>query len=238
MMNKQRPFQESDYETKLISDPVWDHILRCLDSSVDLTDKPLLRLATLLHDVGKPATKNTKEDGSITFYKHEVVGATIAYELMKRLKFSNADIEYVTKLVRYHQWRFETDTKEKTIRKWLQDVGKDIWEDLIVLRCADRKGNKHKMALGKGMITTKMRELMDKVYHLIQSGVPLFREDLAINGDDFRELGVRPGPIYKEIFSNLLGITANDPTKNNKEWLKEFVKRNYVEKKAKEQSED
>lgn len=216
------------------SDPVFDHILRCLDASVHLTDKPLLRLAVLTHDIGKPATKAVKEDGSITFYKHEVVGASIVYNWMKKMKFSNADTEYVSKLVRHHQWRFEDDTKDKTIRKWLQEVGKDLWEDLITLRCADRKGNKHKMALGKGMITSKMRELMDKVRHLIDSGVPLFKEDLAINGNDLQDLGVKPGPVYKEIFSNLLGIVVNDPKKNTKEWLSDYVRRHYAKEESKQ----
>lgn len=212
------------------SDPVFDHILRCLDASVELTDKPLLRLATLLHDIGKPASKNIKEDGSITFYKHEVIGASIAYNWMKKMKFANTDAEYVSKLVRHHQFRFEEDTKAKTIRKWLQKVGKDIWQDLITLRCADRKGNKHKMLLGKGIITSKMRELMDKVHHMIESEVPLFKEDLAVDGNDLKSLGIKPGPEYKEIFQNLLGIVVNDPAKNNKEWLLDFLRKHYVKK--------
>ena len=215
------------------AEPVFDHLLRCLDSSVDLTDNVLLRLATLCHDIAKPHTKKII-NGDATFYKHEVVGASIIYNWMKDLKFTNKEIEYVVKLVRHHQWRFEDDTKDKTIRKWVQEVGKDVWRDLITLRCADRLGNLKKE--GRPMITNKMRELMNKVEEMIASGVPIFKEDLAINGDDIKALGLPPSKIYKEIFSNILGIVVNDPSKNSKEWLSEFVVKNYINKETKNDS--
>lgn len=212
-------------------DLVSSHILRCLDASVELTDNVLLRLAALLHDIGKVDTKEVKPDGSVTFYKHEVVGANIATEWMTTYRFSNKEIAYVSKMIRYHQWRFEDDTKLKTIRKWLNDVGKSDWRDLITLRMADRKGNKHKQALGKSMMTSKMQELVSTVENLLHSKVPIFIEDLAIDGDDIKEAGVEPGPIYKEIFSNLMGIVFNDPKKNTKDWLGSYIRRNYGKEK-------
>ncbi|HQL44301.1 MAG TPA: CCA tRNA nucleotidyltransferase, partial [Spirochaetota bacterium] len=62
-------------------------------------DKPLLRLAALLHDIGKIATRREGHDGDFTFYNHEVIGAKIARKIMRRLKFSNDEIEYVTNLI-------------------------------------------------------------------------------------------------------------------------------------------
>jgi poly(A) polymerase/tRNA nucleotidyltransferase (CCA-adding enzyme) len=211
------------------SECVFDHLLRCLDVSVSLTTDPLLRLACLVHDIAKPHTKSTDDDGRVHFYKHEIEGASLVYVWMRRYKFPKKDIEYVTKLVRHHQWRFEDNSKDKTIRHWLQEVGKDTWRDLITLRCADRKGNLKKA--DRPMITRKMRELMDKVDTIIKSGTPIFKEDLAIDGHTLRALGIPPGKIYKEIFSNILGIVVNDPTKNTEEWLSKYVSRNYVKKK-------
>lgn len=208
------------------AEPVFDHLCRCCDVSVGLTDNVLLRLAALTHDVAKPHTRSVDPSGSVHFYKHEIVGATVMYEWMKEYKFPNKDIEYVTKLVRHHQWRFEDNTKDKTIRRWLQDVGKDIWQDLITLRMADRKGNLKKAH--KPMVTQKMKELIERAQAIIDAGNPIFKEDLAINGHDLEALGIPPGKEYKDIFRELLGLVINEPEKNTKEALTAFVQKHYV----------
>jgi tRNA nucleotidyltransferase (CCA-adding enzyme) len=212
------------------AEPVFDHLLRCLDASVELTDDPMLRLATLTHDIAKPHTKKII-NGDATFYKHEVVGASIMYNWMKTYKFSRKECEYVSKMVRHHQWRFEDDTTDKTIRHWLQEVGKEEWRDLITLRMADRMGNLKKK--DKPVVTQKMKELVDRVEGMIKAGVPIFKEDLAINGQDLIELGIKPGPIFKDIFSNILGIVITNPEKNTKDWLSKYVTKNYIQKKEK-----
>lgn len=207
------------------AEPVFDHLVRCLDFSVSLTDSPMLRLATLCHDIAKPHTRSVGPDGKVHFYKHEVVGATLMYNWMKEYKFSNSEIEYVSKLVRHHQWRFEKTSKDKTIRKWLNSVGKDVWRDLITLRCADRKGNLKKADLP--MMTSHMLDLIARAERLIDTG-PVFQEDLAINGHDIKELGIKPGKIYKQIFTDMMGLVINEPSKNTREQLLEFVAKNYL----------
>lgn len=209
------------------AEPVFDHLLRCLDASVELTDNPMLRLATLTHDIAKPHTKKII-NGDATFYKHEVVGASIMYNWMKTYKFSRKECEYVSKMVRHHQWRFEDDTTDKTIRHWLQEVGKEEWRDLITLRMADRLGNLKKA--GKPAVTQKMKELVSRVEGMIKAGVPIFKEDLAMNGDDLIKLGLKPGPQFKDIISNILGIVVSNPEKNTKEWLSQYVTKNYIKK--------
>ncbi len=209
------------------AEPVFDHLLRCLDSSVAFTDNPMLRLAVLTHDIAKPHTKKII-NGDATFYKHEVVGASIMYNWMKTYKFSRKECEYVSKMVRHHQWRFEDDTSDKTIRHWLQEVGKEEWRDLITLRMADRAGNLKKS--GKPLVTQKMKELVARVEGMINAGVPIFKEDLAVNGDDLIKLGLKPGPQFKDIISNILGIVVSNPEKNTKEWLTQYVEKNYIKK--------
>ena len=228
MTKKHRPFLESDYE-KISGDEgsVFDHLLRCLDASVNLTNNNLLRLATLCHDIAKPHTRSVDSDGRVHFYKHEVVGATVVYQWMRDLRFPKKDIEYVTKLVRHHQWRFEDNSKDKTIRKWLQAVGKDVWRDLITLRCADRKGNLKKAHLP--MITKKMQELVDRAESILEAGNPIFKDDLAINGHHLKELGITPGKIYQDIFTACLALVINEPNRNTREDLEAFVRKNYVE---------
>lgn len=208
------------------AEPVFDHLLRCCDFSVGLTESILLRLAALTHDIAKPHTRSVDSNGSVHFYKHEIVGASLMYEWMREYKFSKKEIEYVTKLVRHHQWRFEDNTKDKTIRRWLQDVGKETWRDLVTLRMADRKGNLKKAH--KPMVTQKMKELIERAEAIIAAGNPIFKEDLAINGHDLEDLGIPPGKEYKEIFRELLGLVINEPEKNTKEALTAFVQKHYV----------
>lgn len=209
------------------AEPVFDHLLRCLDSSVAFTDNPMLRLSVLCHDIAKPHTKKMV-NGDATFYRHEVVGASVTYEWMRLHKFPRKDCEYVSKMVRHHQWRFEEDTSDKTIRHWLQEVGPE-WRDLITLRMADRAGNLKKE--GRPLVTQKMKELIARVEAMILAKIPLFKEDLALNGDDLITMGIKPGPLFKDIFSNILGIVVADPGKNTKEWLTQYVKKNYLKEK-------
>lgn len=207
------------------AEPVFDHLLRCLDYSVSLTDDHLLRLAALTHDIAKPHTKSVGADGRVHFYKHEVEGASIMYKWMRDMRFSKKDTQYVVKLVRHHQWRFHKDTKDKTIRRWLADVG-PMWRDLITLRMADRKGNLKKADLPA--ITREMRELIARAEGIIDSGAPIFQEDLAINGHDLNELPLKSKKMYREIFADLMGIVHNNPSKNNREWLLNHVKKVYL----------
>lgn len=222
-------------QNKYHQDPVFEHLCFCVDNCKGKKYTPLLKLATLFHDIAKPHTRKIIK-GDATFYKHEVVGAQITYQWMKTYKFSSKDIQYVVKMVRHHQWRFEDNTTDKAYRKWLQEVGKEHWRDLIRLRMADRKGNRAKS--NRPAITSKMKDLIRNVRRIIRLGQPIFVEDLAINGNDLKELGVKPGPIYKDIFSNILGLVLVRPEINTKEWLTNFVKKNYVDKKPEDNSND
>lgn len=217
-------------QNKHHKDTVFEHLCYCVDQCKGKKYTPMLKLATLFHDIAKPHTKKII-NGDATFHNHEVVGATIVYNWMKDYKFSNADIQYVVKMVRHHQWRFTDETTEKTYRKWLQEVGKHHWRDLVRLRIADRKGNRAKA--GRPAMTRKMKQLVKIVRTIINKGQPLFVEDLAVNGDDLRTMGLKPGPEFKNIISNMLGIVVNDPSKNTKEWLTAYVQRNYINKENK-----
>lgn len=217
-------------------DTVWEHLLLTLDAACDLSTDPMFRLAAMTHDIAKPHTKEVKEGVGCTFYKHEVVGASLIYKWMTEYKFPKKDCEYISKLVRWHMFRMEPESTDKTIRKFLQEVGKETWKDLFNLRLADRKGNRAKA--GRSEYPKALQELRGRIDKMIEEGVAIFKEDLAIDGKDLIELGVPPGPIYNDIFSNILGLVVADPSKNKADWLKDFVTRNYVQtKEEKEQSE-
>lgn len=204
-------------------DTVWEHLLRCLDYSVNLTEDPYLRLSILCHDIAKPHTKSVDDEGRVHFYKHEVVGASIVYKWMKEHKFPHDKIEYVTTLIRNHQFRFSVDSKDKTIRKWIQSVGK-YWEHLFILRCADRRGNKKKGHLPG--FTAEMQQLKQKVYQLISEERVVFKEDLAVQPIDLFKMNI-PKEKHKMIIANMLGIVLHNKERNNRSYLIQYVKTNY-----------
>jgi tRNA nucleotidyltransferase (CCA-adding enzyme) len=203
---------------------VYEHLLDSLDACSILDSRPLLRLTALLHDIGKPRTTSIDSIGHIHFYKHEVAGEHIAYTWMKELRFSNNDIQYVTNLIAHHQWRFYTDTRDSTIRTWLRNVGEN-WQDLITLRSADRQGNRLKK--DKGIVTPQTLSLISRLEGILSKKAPIFDGDLAIDGHDIEDLGIKPGPLYKEIYSVIWGIVIQDPSRNNREYLLKYIRRNY-----------
>ncbi len=236
MTNKQKPFQESDFEIRTEPTTVWEHLLLTLDAACDISPDPMFRLAAMTHDIAKPHTKEEKAGVGCTFYKHEVVGATLIYNWMTEYRFNKKDCSYVSKLVRWHMFRMEPDSTDKTIRKFLQEVGKELWRDLFDLRLCDRKGNRAKA--GRSEYPKALQELRGRIDKMIKDGVAIFKEDLAIDGSDLIELGVPPGPHFNDIFKNMLGLVVTDPEKNTREWLSEFVKRNYVQNKQEEHEEE
>jgi hypothetical protein len=117
-------------------------------------------------------------------------------------------------------WRFTSETKDKTIKKWAAHVHPHT-RDLIRLRVADRKGNKAKD--GRPAITFAMKCLLRKLVKFEKEGVPVTRMDLAINGDDLIELKIRPGPGFKHILKDCLELVLEDQSYNTRDFLRGYV---------------
>ncbi len=119
------------------SHPVWEHTLAALDALPP--DAPLpLRLAVLLHDIGKPRTKSTGDDGRVHFYAHQDVGAEMAAALLRRLKFSNDDAHAVVLLVAQHMriGEYKPQWSDSAVRRLVRDLGPRL-DDLFQLHRAD-----------------------------------------------------------------------------------------------------
>jgi tRNA nucleotidyltransferase/poly(A) polymerase len=200
----------------------FEHAMYCVDASVEETENVLLRLATLMHDVGKVSTRSVDRKGDTHFFKHEIAGAIQTNKWMEEHRFSKREIKYVTKMIHHHQWRFMDDSKDKAIKRWLREVGEE-WYDLVTLRIADRRGNMAKQH--KPAVTKKMRELIERVNQLIDSDDPIFDGDLAINGNDLKDLGLKPGPVYQQVFQEVWALVLNEPSKNTKETLTDFIRK-------------
>jgi tRNA nucleotidyltransferase (CCA-adding enzyme) len=190
---------------------VWRHGLECMDAcSAD----PVLRIAALLHDVGKPSTREWSDKvQDFTFYDHDRVGAEIAAPIAARLRFSNDEQARIVSLVRNHLFHYSDEWTDSAVRRWIRRVGPDRMEDLYVLNAADvrAKGGDFEGDLDA------LARLKAHVARVLAEGAALSTRDLKVNGHDLiRELGVRPGPVIGEILDALLEAVTNDPGVNER----------------------
>jgi len=120
---------------------IYDHALRSLRFACQKNFNQSVRLAALLHDIGKPRTKRG-QGSDATFYNHEVVGAKMCYQILNRLKFSKKDIEKIVKLVRYHLFYYNAgEVSESSVRRLVRQVEPENMEELLQVRMADRIGS-------------------------------------------------------------------------------------------------
>jgi tRNA nucleotidyltransferase (CCA-adding enzyme) len=178
-------------------------------------ENKIIKLAALLHDVGKTSTRKEIERGENTFYNHEVVGAKITKRIMKRLKFSNEEIERVTNLVLNHMFHYVDEWTDGAVRRFIRKVGLDNLKDLIVLRLADRRGNGQRDGLPAPII-----QLQKRIEKVIEDDSALTVKDLDIDGHIImQEFDVKPGPIIGNILNELLEMVLDMPEMNNRDNL-------------------
>jgi len=172
-----------------------------------------VRLAALLHDIAKPQTKKFINDEA-TFYNHDLVGAKVVNKIMQRLKFSTADVEKVTTLVRHHMFYYNVDeVTESSVRRLIRKVGEGNLQDLIDLRIADRLGSNVPKA--KPYKLRHLEYMFEKVRH-----DPVSVKMLKINGDDLMKLlNIEPSPKIGAILDVLLSEVIEDPGLNTEEYL-------------------
>jgi len=197
---------------------VWEHNLLALQYAAKKNWSLEVRLASLLHDVGKPKVKRG-EGPNATFYGHEVVGARMTERILQRLKFSRKQTEKIANLVRYHLFYYNVDeVTESSIRRLVRNIGRENVEDLLQVRMADR--------IGSGVPKAEPYKLRHLRYVIekVQKD-PISAKMLRLNGSDVMKLGeLSPGPKVGYLLDVLLGEVLEDPKKNTKKYLKEKVK--------------
>jgi tRNA nucleotidyltransferase (CCA-adding enzyme) len=180
-------------------------------------EKPLIRLASLLHDLGKLPTRREGEDGDYTFYNHEVIGARICRRVMKRLKFSNEDTARVLNMVSNHMFHYTEEWTDGAVRRFMRKVGVENLDDLVVLRIADRVGNGM-----RGGLPQPIRTLMKRIEKVIEDENAITVRDLDIDGHVImEEFKVQPGPIIGAILNELLELVLDNPEMNTRAALVE-----------------
>jgi putative nucleotidyltransferase with HDIG domain len=194
-------------QNKLEGEDLFDHTLRTVDAAP--ASRPVVRLAGLLHDIGKPSTI---DDGP--FRGHEVVGAEMAEALLDRLHSPRAAVSRVTHLVRNHMFTYEPEWGDAGVRRFIQRVGEDAIDDLFALREADNVGS------GVPPDAHHLAELRARVEAELAASVVLDRSRLAIDGDDLMaELSLPQGPHLGRILDELLERVIADPKLNERATL-------------------
>jgi tRNA nucleotidyltransferase (CCA-adding enzyme) len=198
-------------QNKIPGEDLWDHTLRCVDAAP--VDRPVVRLAALLHDIGKPATM---AEGH--FIDHDVVGADQADALLRRLRFPRAVADRVVHLVRHHMFFLEPGAGDAAVRRFIIRVGRDALDELFLLREADDAGSGREPGDG-------IRELRARVTAELAAQRALHRRDLAVDGRDLmHELGLAPGPRVGRVLDGLLERVIADPALNHRESLLELAR--------------
>ena len=196
---------------------VGEHTLEVLAHTP--ADLPI-RLAALLHDLGKPVVKTTDETGRDHFHEHAVESEQIAEDVLHRLKFDNYTINRTCRLVRFHDYRMAVEAKE--VRKAVNLVGEDLFADLLAFQKADSSAKRPEIVVSVLAQLEKIeviyQEILDK-----QQCTSL--KTLAVTGKDLIQAGMKPGKEMGVVLEQLLQHVLEVPEDNQKEILIELWKR-------------
>ena len=197
---------------------VFEHNVKALDYTASKNYPFHVRMASLLHDVGKPKTKRGEGSNS-TFYSHEYVGAKMTAKALDRLRFPKDFTEKVSHLVRYHLFYYNVgEVTEAGVRRFLARVGPENVEDLLKVREADRIGSGVPKAF-----PYKLRHLLFMIEKVKKD--PISPKMLKVNGGDvMKVLGIEPGPKIGWILAVLLEDVLDDPKKNEAAYLEDKIR--------------
>jgi poly(A) polymerase len=189
---------------------VYEHSLTVLEQAIELEDRLggpnlVIRLAALLHDIGKPKTRALIDGGGVSFHHHEVVGARMAKERLKKLRFSNDVIEDVEKLIALHL-RFhgygDGEWTDSAVRRYVRDAGELLTHLHVLTRADCTTRNQRKAAL----LSKTYDELEARIARLsAEEELAAIRPDLD-GGEVMQILGIGPSPVIGKALAYLLEL--------------------------------
>lgn len=205
--------QFSPYHDKTL----FDHLLCVMDNvKPDLS----LRLAALFHDISKVDTLSIGEDGRGHFYGHEILGAEVVEKILKKYRLPNKTIEKVKILILDHM-KVHSEMTDKALRRQIKRVGIENVLDLYDLLIADCKATR--IDRDASFIINRK----NRVKKLLDEKEMKTEKFLEINGNDIKALGFSEGKIIGKILKDLEEIVLDDPEKNKRAYLIEYIDKNY-----------
>jgi tRNA nucleotidyltransferase (CCA-adding enzyme) len=183
-------------------------------------EKPAVRWAALLHDLGKVPTRRELPNGEATFYDHQLASARIARTVLTRLKRPTELISKVMHLIREHMFAYSGEWTDAAVRRFMRKVGMENLADLFDLRIADWFGN----GTHRGF-PQYLNVLLRRIHKEEEKAAALKVTDLAIGGIEVMEaLGIPPSPPIGKCLNWLLDHVLDDPAVNERERLLELVR--------------
>ena len=196
---------------------VWEHTLKVVENT---KNDLVLRMAALLHDLGKIKTRTVDENGNLHFYKHELVSAEMCDTILRRLKYSNDFIRNVQVLVKNHMrckniGNFCEKLKDKTLRKFQYELGDNMMKCLELID-ADNKAHAPEYCM-----PNQVENIKKKLEKFKEYGTSMEHYKLPVNGNDVMEvLGIEPCAKVKGCLKWLLKFAFNNPKISREELLK------------------
>lgn len=190
---------------------VGEHLMHCL---INTRADKCLRIAALLHDIGKPASKTTDDEGIDHFHGHVEIGEEMAVKILRRLKFDNDTITRVRIYIRYHDSRIEPG--ERAVRRAVSKIGEEYFSEVLELKRADCLAQSMYLREDKLDLLDKIGALYQKILEKRQC---ISLKSLEVSGSDLIRAGVPQGKRIGEILNVLLEDVLEEPSHNTREYL-------------------
>jgi putative nucleotidyltransferase with HDIG domain len=207
---------------------VFTHSILACDAASVAESRTDVRMAALLHDIGKPAAKRIADDGTITFHRHEEISERLAHRVLRRLRCPRAFEDSVCHLILHHMFHYEPNWSDAAVRRFLSRVGIEGVDPLFELRRADSAAiaGREPGTPGAG---SNLVELADRIRRVQEQDEAITIGDLAVNGNDLhREAGIPKSREMGVVLEFLLEAVLDDPHLNTTERLLEMA-RNYYQ---------
>jgi len=200
-----------------------------IESLLHVEANPILRLTMLFHDMGKPDCLRIDADGTTHFKQHAIVGADITRNALRSLKFDNHTIDNVTALVRYHDSMRDCVAARQTppvvnkraLRRLVSAIGRERFPLLMEVNLAD---NLAKTEFAKETHLPALDAVREAYEEIVDADDCLTLKELELNGKDLMAMGIAPGKEIGRILGACLEWVLDEPERNKKELLTEYVK--------------
>jgi poly(A) polymerase/tRNA nucleotidyltransferase (CCA-adding enzyme) len=183
----------------------------------------VVRLAALLHDIGKPQSMNRTAEGAVHFHRHEEHSARLTETILRRLRFPNHTLKRVGHLVAQHMFHYEENWSDAAVRRFVARIGLENITDILSLRRADQLA-----MTGERFVSPSLIAVEKRIEAVLGKDRILSIKDLDVNGEDLkREMGIAEGPQIGLILTFLLETVLDDPRQNERKKLLVMAKRFY-----------
>lgn len=209
-----RPLVGCPQNTKYHCFDVFHHTLAALENIPPLE---IPRLCMFFHDFGKPACRRTDADGTDHFKGHEQKSAEIVEPILRRLRYDNHTVKTVTERIRIHDTKSAV-TKVRA-KKLLSEIGAENYRALMDIKRADCRGKANPHAIDE-----KLQKMDALLTEILRNGECYSLKQLAVNGNDLKEIGIADGKAIHDVLDALLLAVIEERRPNEKAALLEYAK--------------